>query len=59
MGGHPSYPALKRLMTAIDSDHKKPAPLKPAASTRKPAPPDSSAPEDVLVRGAGYYRDGR
>jgi transposase len=62
MGGHPSYSTLKRLMAAIDSDQKKPAPLKPAASTRKPAPPDSSgqqAPEGALVRGADYYRDGR
>lgn len=62
MGGHPSYSTLKRLITAIDSDQKKPAPFKPAASTRKPAPLDGSGqqtPEDVLVRGAGYYRDGR
>jgi len=48
-------------MAAIDSDRKKPAPLKPAASTRKPAPDSSGqqASEDVLVRGADYYRDGR
>ena len=61
MGGHPVVPTLKRLMAAIDSDQKKPAALKPAASTRKPAPDSSGqqAPEDVLVRGAGYYRDGR
>jgi hypothetical protein len=59
MGGYPSYSTLKRLMAAIGSDQKKPAPLQPAASTRKPAPPDSSAPEGVLVRGADYYRDGR
>ncbi len=62
MGGHPSYPALKRLMAAIGSDQEKPAPVTPAASTRKPAPPrdsDQQAPDGVLVRGADYYRDGR
>ena len=61
MGGYPSYSTLKRLMSAISSDQKTPAPRKPAASTRKPAQPDSGqqAPDGALVRGAGYYRDGR
>lgn len=62
MGGHPSYSALKRLMAAIGSDQKRPAPLTPAASTRKAAPPEDSGeqvPDGVLVRGTGYYREGR
>ena len=62
MGGYPSYSALKRLMAAISSDQKKQSQPKPAASTRKPAPPQGSgqqAPDGALVRGAGYYRDGR
>lgn len=59
MSGHPSYSTIKRLMAGIDTDQKTPAPLTPAASSRKPAPPADQPPPGASVRGAQYYRDGR
>lgn len=57
MGGYPTYSMLKRLMAAIDSDQKKPAPARAAASNRKnTTPPDAAG---ALVRGADYYRQDR
>lgn len=62
-GVAPSYTALKRVMAAIDSDTKKPAKVRPAASNRKPkfVPVESSegapdAPSGAYIRGADYYR---
>ena len=62
-GVAPSYTALKRVMAVIDSDEKKPAQVRPAASSRKPrfVPVESSegasdAPSGAYIRGAGYYR---
>ena len=65
-GMTPSYTAIKRLMAVIDSDTKKPAPRRPAASTRKSRVrfedtdgvdrAGSAAPAGALVRGADYYR---
>ncbi|MBP1324830.1 hypothetical protein JOF28_000062 [Leucobacter exalbidus] len=64
-GGHPTYTTIKRIMAAIDSDAKKPARVRPAASTRKrpafeaaageAATPDES-PSGAYIRGADYYR---
>lgn len=59
MGGFPTYSTLKRLMAAIDSDQQKPAPLRAAASTQKPATTAQSEAAGAYVRGADYYRDGR
>lgn len=65
-GMTPSYTAIKRLMAVIDSDTKKPAPRRTAASTRKSSVrfedtdgvdrAGSEAPAGALVRGADYYR---
>lgn len=68
--GQPSYSTLKRIMAAIGSDAKKPAQVRPAASTRKgsrfePGPDHSDeyaavtddAPSGAYIRGADYYRD--
>lgn len=60
----PSYTGLKRLIAAIDSDAKKPARVRPAASNRKPrfepVNPDADiapgVPPATYVRGAEYYR---
>jgi len=61
----PSYTTIKRVMAAIDSDTKKPAKSRPAASTRKSnvrfeethdADSASGVPAGALVRGADYYR---
>jgi hypothetical protein len=58
MRGYPTYSMIKRLMAAIDSDQKKPAPGRAAASNRKNTPsPDTAA--GALVRGADYYRQDR
>jgi hypothetical protein len=58
MRGYPTYSMIKRLMAAIDSDQKKPAPGRAAASNRKNTPsPDT--PAGALVRGADYYRQDR
>jgi hypothetical protein len=55
--GHATYSTLKRMMSAIDSDSKRPAPVTPAASTRKPASSvvfrDTLL--DVYVRDASHY----
>lgn len=55
--GHATYSTLKRMMAAIDSDSKRPAPVTPAASTRKPARAvvfrDTLL--DVYVRDASHY----
>ncbi|MFE2124607.1 IS21 family transposase, partial [Rhodococcus aetherivorans] len=62
MRGYPTYSMIKRLMAAIDSDHAKQAPVRPAASNRKNTqPPDGPVAADTgaLVRGADYYRQGR
>ncbi len=58
MRGHPSYSSLKRLLASINSDTAKTNPSAPAATTRKPDHPGASAPPDVSVRTADYYRDG-
>lgn len=62
-GMAPSYTALKRLMAAIDSDEKKPAKVRPAASNRKPKSESATqqesapgAPSGAYIRGADYYR---
>lgn len=62
----PSYTTIKRLMAAIDSDAKRPAQPRPAASNRKSgvrfeaSDGKSDGPHEVpsgaLVRGADYYR---
>lgn len=62
MRGYPTYSMIKRLMAAIDSDGKKQAPVRAAASTRKntqPSQADDDAGGGVFVRGADYYRQGR
>jgi hypothetical protein len=55
--GHATYSTLKRMMAAIDSDSKRPTPVTPAASTRKPASSvvfrDTLL--DVYVRDASHY----
>ncbi|MDY7540796.1 IS21 family transposase [Cryobacterium sp. 5B3] len=51
--GHPTYTTLKRVMAAIDSDSKRPRPVTPAASTRKPARTVTF--QDVYVRDASHY----
>ncbi|WP_098731933.1 hypothetical protein [Brevibacterium epidermidis] len=53
-GGYPTYTTLKRLMAAIDSDQKVPAPIRPAASTRKHSERGVLGP-DVYVRDASHY----
>lgn len=55
--GHPTYTTLKRVMAAIDSDSKRPGPVTPAASTRKPTP-SPAASHDVHVRDASHYAQG-
>lgn len=68
-GGHASYTTLKRLMAVIDSDAKKPARVRPAASTLKrprfePVDQNHTVGTDALdeppsgayIRGADYYR---
>jgi transposase len=55
--GHPTYTTLKRVMAAIDSDTKRPGPVTPAASTRKPTP-SAAASHDVHVRDASHYARG-
>jgi hypothetical protein len=62
MRGMATYSTLKRLMAAIDSDQKKQAPVRAAASNRKITPePGAGGDNDAgaLVRGADYYRAGR
>lgn len=59
VGAHPTYSTLKRLMAGMDSDAKKPAPVRAAASNRKHEPdPGAEPPEGVFVRGADYYAQG-
>lgn len=53
----PNYSTLKRLMVPIDSDGKAPTPPIPAASTAKPSQTPQEPDQDVLVRGADYYKD--
>ena len=60
-GTPPSYTAVKRLMAAIDTDQKKPARVRPAASNRKPrfepiGDSEHTVPSGAYVRGADYYR---
>jgi hypothetical protein len=58
MRGYPTYSMLKRLMASIDSDQKKPAPSRAAASNHKNTPsPEAAA--GARVRGADYYRQDR
>ena len=52
--GHATYTTLKRMMAAIDSDSKRPGPVIPAASTRKPVIFRDTVP-DVYVRDASHY----
>lgn len=52
-----TYSTIKRLMGSLNSDARKPAPLRAAASTTKPAA-DGSLATGAMVRGADYYRDG-
>ena len=57
-----TYTTLKRMMAAIDSDSKRPRPLTPAASTRKPARSvtfQDAIPDDVFVRDASHYARGQ
>lgn len=57
--GYPTYTTLKRLMASLNSDAQRvQAPL-PAASTTKKTTADPGGRDDVFVRGADYYRDGR
>lgn len=59
--GSATYSTIKRLMAAITSDDRKPAPLRAAASTKKPATTpnaDGQVATGALVRGADYYREG-
>ncbi|WP_241985107.1 MULTISPECIES: IS21 family transposase [Cryobacterium] len=58
--GHATYSTLKRMMAAIDSDRKRPGPLIPAASTRKPASTVAFRDTllDVYVRDASHYARG-
>ena len=63
-GVAPSYTGLKRLMAAIDTDQKKPAQVRPAASNKKPRfvpvndsdAPTLDGPSGAYIRGADYYR---
>jgi len=60
VGAHPTYSTLKRLMAGIDSDDKKPAPVRAAATNRKGPPQvDAQTTPGVFVRGADYYAQGR
>jgi transposase len=59
MRGYATYSTLKRLMAAIDSDEKKQAPVRAAASNRKNTPTPEADAAGALVRGADYYRQGR
>jgi hypothetical protein len=52
-----TYSTIKRLMASLNSDARKPAPLRAAASTNKPAA-DAALASGALLRGADYYRDG-
>lgn len=56
-GGHATYTTLKRLMAGIDGDTKKPRPVTPAASTRKPGGGAVVGP-DVFVRDISHYATG-
>lgn len=56
-----TYSTIKRLMASMNSDERKPAPSRAAASTQKPAATptaDGAVTTGALVRGADYYRDG-
>ena len=55
--GQPTYTTLKRLIAAIGSDADKPAPVAPAASTRKRGG-DVVAGPDVFVRDISHYATG-
>jgi transposase len=59
MRGYATYSTLKRLMAAIDSDEKRQAPVRAAASNRKNTPTPGAGFAGALVRGADYYRPGR
>ncbi|UVE96438.1 hypothetical protein [Dietzia sp. B32] len=55
-----SYSVLKRVMATIDSDHKAPRPVLPAAATRKPPPPAGPRADGAIqVRSADHYARGR
>ncbi|USX44887.1 Mu transposase domain-containing protein [Dietzia kunjamensis] len=55
-----SYSVLKRVMASIDSDHKAPRPVVPAAATRKPPPPAGARDDGAIqVRSADHYARGR
>lgn len=54
-----TYSTIKRLMASLNSDERKPAPLRAAANTTKPAAApdaDSAVTTGALIRGADYYR---
>lgn len=55
--GYATYSTLKRMMAAIDSDSKRPHPVTPAASTRKPVSTVTFRGTllDVYVRDASHY----
>jgi hypothetical protein len=55
---HPTYSTVKRLMAGIDSDTKKPAVVRAAASNRKHQPDPGAEPPGALLRGADYYAQG-
>ena len=54
VGAHPTYSTLKRLLAGIDSDTKKPAPVRAAASNRNMSQTVDQPPTGCSVRGAGY-----
>lgn len=54
-GGVGTYTTIKRIMAAIDSDAKKPSPLRPAASTRRPPTAANDLGPDVYVRDPSHY----
>ena len=59
MRAQPTYSTLKRLLAGIDSDARKPAPARAAASNRKnTADQGDQPPPGALLRGADYYAQG-
>ena len=57
MRGNATYSTIKRLMASMNSDERKPAPHRAAATTTKKKPA-TDATAGVLVRDADYYREG-
>lgn len=59
--GHPTYTTLKRLMASVNSEEQQPRVPLPAAPNTKKATivPAGGDHDDVFVRGADYYQEGR